>query len=196
MTASAEVFIAVGSPVRSEASSSIPGLWPTKIAVSTSSCRSRTMVSNSSPDAAYRRSSIRVCGDTLSSAATSSQVLRVRAAGDTTARSMLPMFAASHLPASGAWRRPRSANGRSMSAVSPDQSDFACRSRISVSSLIKMHDRGVVAPMRMWEIRRTVHLDILARQVQGRRRTLGSMAVFGKLMKMRGGHQRRSDGQG
>jgi hypothetical protein len=73
----------------------------------------------------------RVAGRSASSAEASCHVSRAREAGDTTARSTRPTFAASHRPASGACRRPRAANGRSRSTSTPDQSDFACLSRIS-----------------------------------------------------------------
>src|SRR4051812_12589014 len=61
----------------------------------------------------------------------SSHVLRARRAGETTAWSIV-RCPASQRPDSGAWRRPRGANGRWRSEPSDDQSDFACLIRTSV----------------------------------------------------------------
>ena len=91
---------------------------------------------SSRSDAAYTRSSILVGGMTVSSAATRSQVVRARVAGETTARSTWSRFSANQRPASGACRRPRFASGRAWSGSSPDQSDLACRSRTRTRSSV------------------------------------------------------------
>ena len=142
MTASAEVGITTDWPVSAEARSSSPGLCPTRTTVVASTGSSRTRSRSSSGGsgvhpvlAANRRRVGELRRGELPGLLRPRRGRDDREVDDATC-------SASHSPASGAWRRPRFASGRSRSGWLPDQSDFACRSRISVRSGLDVADRA------------------------------------------------------